>query len=203
MKDENNVNEPLKAQQVGINNLTDLFKDQSSIMNAISELVKDQKNGLDIKELLNAQTPGLENISSGNLMSLANEKLSEGAIDFGSIMNVASTLLKNESVMNSLQGVGKGNGSAAKNDSKASVDLSEIKEVNEQFLDQMNSEMTSMRELIEKEHSQIITALESVRDSIQKLSIDIMALKLELLDTNRAVLGFAEQLSSKKKKDKY
>ncbi|MEW9050494.1 MAG: hypothetical protein AB2392_05010 [Neobacillus sp.] len=202
MKDENNVNELLKAQQVGMNNLTDLFKDQSSIMNAINELVKDQKNGLDIKELLNVQTPGLENISTGNLMSLANEKLSEGAIDLGSIMNVASTLLKNESVMNSLQGVGKGNGSAAKNGSKASVDLSEIKEVNEQFLDQMKSEMTLMKELIEKEHSQIITALESIRDSIQKLSIDIMALKLELLDTNRAVLGFAEQLSSKKKKDK-
>jgi hypothetical protein len=202
VKDEKNLNEPLKAQQVGMNNITDLFKDQSSVMNAINELVKDQKNGLDIKDLLNVQTTGLENISTDNLMSLANQKLNEGAIDLGSIMSVASTLLKNESVLNSLQGVGKGNESAAKNTAKASVDLSEIKEVNEQHLVQMKAEMASIKELMEKELSQIKTGLESVHDSIQKLSIDIMAIKLELLDTNRVVLGLGEQLSSKKKKDK-
>jgi len=132
----------------------------------------------------------LSKIPEGNFSQMANNlKLNEQNIDLNSVMGLASKLLSNEAVMNSLQGIGSEN------------PLNTLPVANTQPKQEKKKDSVKKESMIQQQTA--LAELTALREQYTNLSNEFKALKSELMELQRTIQSFSvnNTPSDKKKKD--
>lgn len=127
-----------------------------------------------INQPIETQTNVLvDNTIENPLNNLTNKlNLGENNLDMGSIMSMASTLLKNDSVLSSLKGLGSLN------------QLNTVPVVKTQPK-QNNTDLTLLHELIDKIQLQIMSEMNAIRERLDKLTNEMITIKFELNESRK------------------
>jgi hypothetical protein len=137
-----------------------------------------------INQPIEKQTNVLEDITKENpLNNLAtNLKLGESNLDMAAIMSMASTLLTNDSVLNSLKGMG-------------SLDQLNTVPVVKTQPKQKNTDITMLHELIEKIQLQIMSEMNAIRERLEKVTNEMIAIKFELNESRKMSQSLQDLIS--------
>ncbi len=137
-----------------------------------------------INQPIEKQTNVLEDIPKENPLNnlAANLKLGESNLDMASIMSMASTLLTNDSVLNSLKGMGSLN------------QLNTVPEVKTQPK-QKNTDITMLHELIDKIQLQIMSEMNAIRERLEKVTNEMIAIKFELNESRKLSQSLQDLIS--------
>jgi hypothetical protein len=138
-----------------------------------------------IYQPIEKQTNVLEDITKENPLNnlAANLKLGESNLDMASIMSMASTLLTNDSVLNSLKGMG-------------SLDQLNTVPVVKTQPKQKNTDLTLFHELIDKIQLQIMSEMNAVRERLEKLTNEMIAIKFELNESRKLSQNLQDLISN-------